>query len=987
MQKIGRIERDKGFTLVELIAVIAILSLLVGLSSIAFINIRRNTLEKQYDNLVSYIETKAANYADDTGITTVNVQTLIEEGYLEPDDETNIYNPVTNESINCKIINSEFVDGEFVPSFDRDNDYKNGDTCEKYEQTGLYKICIVNGSECLSEGFNLWKKGDIVLGVRTDDTYPLPEGTTYNWISTDGNSGTNSTIKVSGLDDSAIQAIYTVKVTEGLDRTGEARTKIGVDKQNPIVTEISVKDEAKWTENKDIEITLSDYTGSGVYGYYVSETPIDQCSNSKTDYQKTSDNKVTVEKYEQENISVCVMDNVENHSLKGIDKSISKICATTKEINFSISPEEDVWSKDKVTITVKAKDEKVGLEGYYFSTSDTKPDKDSNVWKKIAESKKYEEVNESYDVTENGTYYFHVLNTCGRVSTKEIVINNIDKEVDKSEIRLKSKVPSNTTYSESAIITGIARDNVSGIKAYQFTTSTSKTAPESGWENLESPIRNQERTYDLTIDKSGSNSYYFWVKDASGNTKRSPSSVSVKIDNDDPKCSTGNLTLGSGNVIGNSTCSDPTSTVTIYYYFKRTTSSSRPSTPSASMFTSTSKTYSTDCEYYYHGWAMAKDQAGHSSNIIYLGYQYSGACCNPRLYQSKTCDKTTGYYKYTYKDECNGGRTFTENSYDTCCDIKAYQNRTCNTNTGYYQYNYKNECTGRTFSESTSSTCCNLRTNETTECNGGKYRIKYYNSCKGQYEYETTTECCDYTWTETVGACSNGRQTITRRSNCGNTTTDTVACKSTPTFTISQTSLSMKIGETKSITYSYTGDGVVSCSPTSGTYATCTVNTYNKTITFRGNNIGTEIFTINASAGTYYSAGNPRTIRVTVTPLCTAQTYEVYSSTECSKRGWQDVTYITDSCGNTITKTEECCYDAWDGGCNTPPYGKNGYVCGYDCGYKGGIKNYNNDSTGSWDATYWTNITCEQGTRGNPSGSCREEWSYCGVQGCKREKK
>ena len=56
----------KGFTLTELIAVIVILSLIISLATISVLAIRKNVLKKDYNNLVTYLETKAAEYANET---------------------------------------------------------------------------------------------------------------------------------------------------------------------------------------------------------------------------------------------------------------------------------------------------------------------------------------------------------------------------------------------------------------------------------------------------------------------------------------------------------------------------------------------------------------------------------------------------------------------------------------------------------------------------------------------------------------------------------------------------------------------------------------------------------------------------------------------------------------------------------------------------------------------------------------------------------
>ena len=70
-----------GITLVEMIFVIVVLCLVATASVSIFINIRKSILEKEYNNVVSYLETKAIEYANKTNITTINVEDLITKLY------------------------------------------------------------------------------------------------------------------------------------------------------------------------------------------------------------------------------------------------------------------------------------------------------------------------------------------------------------------------------------------------------------------------------------------------------------------------------------------------------------------------------------------------------------------------------------------------------------------------------------------------------------------------------------------------------------------------------------------------------------------------------------------------------------------------------------------------------------------------------------------------------------------------------------------
>ena len=87
-------KNKKGFTLVELIAVVVIVAVVIGIGVPVFINVRKNVLNNQFENVKTRIEAAAVKYANDTQIITVSVGKLIEEGYLTADDQKAIYNPV-----------------------------------------------------------------------------------------------------------------------------------------------------------------------------------------------------------------------------------------------------------------------------------------------------------------------------------------------------------------------------------------------------------------------------------------------------------------------------------------------------------------------------------------------------------------------------------------------------------------------------------------------------------------------------------------------------------------------------------------------------------------------------------------------------------------------------------------------------------------------------------------------------------------------------
>ena len=50
-----KVLNNRAFTLTELIAVIVVLSLVITATVAIFVNVRKNVLKKEYDNLVVYL--------------------------------------------------------------------------------------------------------------------------------------------------------------------------------------------------------------------------------------------------------------------------------------------------------------------------------------------------------------------------------------------------------------------------------------------------------------------------------------------------------------------------------------------------------------------------------------------------------------------------------------------------------------------------------------------------------------------------------------------------------------------------------------------------------------------------------------------------------------------------------------------------------------------------------------------------------------------
>ena len=334
--------KKTGFTLSELIAVIAILAVIMSAGVAIFYNVRQNVLENSYINLKTYLETAASEYALDTGVTTVTVETLIEEGYVEPDDETSIYDPRNNESINCYLINSTFLDGTYNSELGT-NIGNDGVKCNTYEITTDYTICKMSddGNTCTDIGEDDWFSDNIVLGLKTRNNTLLKQadGYTFEWSSTTGAHGNSDTITTNVS--SVAQDTFRVIVTKELTR-GEAISEIKIDKQRPDV--ISVNYDNEWSnQDKLVEISLTDYNGSGVNGVYVSRENV--CNEGLTfDSENITNNNLYSITLDAGIHYACIVDKAGNlaaeayeFNVENIDKTPPIITVLETELTFPIN--------------------------------------------------------------------------------------------------------------------------------------------------------------------------------------------------------------------------------------------------------------------------------------------------------------------------------------------------------------------------------------------------------------------------------------------------------------------------------------------------------------------------------------------------------------------------------------------------------------------------------------------------------------------------
>ena len=442
-------KNKKGFTLIELIAVLVVLSILITSSVAVFINIRNSVLKKEKNNLITYLETKAIEYANETNVTAVSVEDLIKIGLIKPDDETDIYDPVTRESMNCYIIDLVWEDGEYKAKFGS-NVGKNGTTCNEYTRRKNLVICQVVGNNCNDIKNEQWFKDDITIGLKFVNGKRIIKESGYeiSWKSNTGISSIEDTIKTNV--DLIANINYTAKVIKD-NEVSEASQIVNIDKEAPIINEI--KYNTNWSKSKEIEIIASDGLGSGVGGYVI-VLENEKCSGYNTN------NKITIKS--NGNYKVCIRDKAGNET----EKVIKVSTIDTKPENPIISASDGIASGN-----FHSKDYILSWKSTYNGTQDLVYYYGTDKTKMINKGTSVGVKKEQYNVIMYVKACTKESNLCSGISSYKI---NVDTKPTNPVISASDGIASGKYHSKNYMLTWKSTNKGSQKLTYYYGFDSSK---------------------------------------------------------------------------------------------------------------------------------------------------------------------------------------------------------------------------------------------------------------------------------------------------------------------------------------------------------------------------------------------------------------------------------------------------------------------------------------------------------------------------------
>lgn len=355
--------KHNGFTLIELMAVIIILGIIVALSTPIYNKITKNLKEKEYQNKVAFIETKAEKYASERSVLIASVQELVDEGFLDADnDNGDVINPIDQSRMNCDIIVTTMEDDTFHATLTEEKN------CSKKEQLQMkndLKLFVISKNSARLNSLeyskkNIWENDNVQLEAFLPKEYQNQKVT---WLQMNDKVSENTYQYKTNIQN-VLNSIFTVMVTatkDGKEITLSQSVRIKIDKQAPMVdpeNSIVLGNDIFSGPTKEIQIEGNDYNGSGIAedGYYIGDK-VTSCRN--VIYEK-----IKIKNFGQGTYSLCVKDAVGNVS-KPYDVTVKNIDNIPPVIT-AIVEKNDVWTNSNKKIVATGTDHS-GIKGYYFS--------------------------------------------------------------------------------------------------------------------------------------------------------------------------------------------------------------------------------------------------------------------------------------------------------------------------------------------------------------------------------------------------------------------------------------------------------------------------------------------------------------------------------------------------------------------------------------------------------------------------------------------
>ena len=362
----------RGFTLVEILAVIALMAVLALIAVPTYITISGTMKENVYNAKIEEIKAKSTTYAQETGKVVFSVDTLISEGRITPDNETGVYkDPRSDRKMNCDIIHISFNDNQYEVSIEE------SETCYSDEELnnryGIARLKVVDdqGNEIPSiEGTEWLGVSNVYVTYEIKEEY---QDYASNIVGVEWSGEETLSCTSENLTECKRYSVSTTSVkmltvnfkltieSNGANIISNYSKNVYLDIVAPEIKEGSILLENEYNTNSErrVRFELTDYNGSGVKEYALVKEKT--CTGSEYEANKKNANEgVQTEYLNNGTYYVCVKDKVGNKTpdseLDNNKIEVSNVDSGSPSVSLSINSKDSRYHTKEVTLNINASD-------------------------------------------------------------------------------------------------------------------------------------------------------------------------------------------------------------------------------------------------------------------------------------------------------------------------------------------------------------------------------------------------------------------------------------------------------------------------------------------------------------------------------------------------------------------------------------------------------------------------------------------------------
>ncbi len=350
----------KGFTLIELLSVLGIMAIILLIAVPVYTSVSKHSKENIYEAKVTELLAKAEGYSESSNVFVMDVNTLIKEGIMSPDNENGtLIDPRSNRKMNCDIIEVNYEDNAYKAHYIENNECLSEEEMNNRYGKGYITAFDENNNEIASSSWVKTSFETFQFQFKKEEDMDTLESLTWS------GDGDKTCTKEEFIDGTCVYTVsaqeiktLTVRLKVTLKINNQLTTQSYdyntlIDNQKPGVLRVNLNNDNYTSGLRKVDIDLTDYEGSGIKEFsYVNATSTCDSIEYESNKKETLETSQTLY-LDNGDYYLCVKDKVGNMSDLNDNSKIHVEKVTTSGFTINVTNSSDnAWTNNDVTLGV-----------------------------------------------------------------------------------------------------------------------------------------------------------------------------------------------------------------------------------------------------------------------------------------------------------------------------------------------------------------------------------------------------------------------------------------------------------------------------------------------------------------------------------------------------------------------------------------------------------------------------------------------------------